>query len=117
MGEPTFKKLSSMHFYAWRNGLKTGSYYLRTKAAADSIKFTLNVESFMDSTDKGNASILNALSKNNEVKKVKKRVRVKKVKGDKEKENENSKPEEEEEEMACPRRKKGDDGPCMSCSG
>ena len=34
-------KLSSMHFYAWKSGLKTGMYYLRTKAAADAIKFTI----------------------------------------------------------------------------
>jgi ribonucleoside-diphosphate reductase alpha chain len=35
-------KLTSMHFYAWQSGLKTGMYYLRTKAAVDAIKFTLN---------------------------------------------------------------------------
>ncbi|HAI74865.1 MAG TPA: ribonucleoside-diphosphate reductase subunit alpha [Microscillaceae bacterium] len=39
--EPTFAKLSSMHFYAWRKGLKTGTYYLRTRAAAAPIKFTV----------------------------------------------------------------------------
>jgi ribonucleoside-diphosphate reductase alpha chain len=39
---PTFAKLSSMHFYAWQKGLKTGMYYLRTKSAADPIKFTLS---------------------------------------------------------------------------
>ncbi|HEY6161833.1 MAG TPA: ribonucleoside-diphosphate reductase subunit alpha [Bacteroidia bacterium] len=38
---PNFAKLSSMHFYAWKKGLKTGMYYLRTKAAADAIKFTV----------------------------------------------------------------------------
>jgi ribonucleoside-diphosphate reductase alpha chain len=36
-----FGKLTSMHFHAWRKGLKTGMYYLRTKAAADAVKFTL----------------------------------------------------------------------------
>lgn len=36
-----FAKLTSMHFYAWKKGLKTGMYYLRTKAAADAIKFTV----------------------------------------------------------------------------
>lgn len=39
---PNFGKLSSMHFYAWQKGLKTGMYYLRTKAAVDPIKFTLS---------------------------------------------------------------------------
>jgi ribonucleoside-diphosphate reductase alpha chain len=38
----TYSKLTSMHFYAWQSGLKTGMYYLRTKAAVDAIKFTLN---------------------------------------------------------------------------
>ncbi|MEM9992229.1 MAG: ribonucleoside-diphosphate reductase subunit alpha, partial [Bacteroidota bacterium] len=37
---PNFGKLSSMHFYAWQKGLKTGMYYLRSKAATDPIKFT-----------------------------------------------------------------------------
>jgi len=39
----TTSKLSSMHFYGWKLGLKTGQYYLRTKAAADAIKFTVDV--------------------------------------------------------------------------
>ena len=39
---PNFGKLSSMHFYAWKAGLKTGMYYLRSKAAVDPIKFTLD---------------------------------------------------------------------------
>ncbi|MFP9114025.1 ribonucleoside-diphosphate reductase subunit alpha [Flavobacterium sp. RHBU_3] len=40
----TYAKLTSMHFYAWQSGLKTGMYYLRTKSAVDAIKFTLNNE-------------------------------------------------------------------------
>merc|ERR1719159_2062178 len=40
----TVAKLSSMHFYAWQLGLKTGMYYLRTKAAVDAIKFTVEVD-------------------------------------------------------------------------
>ncbi len=39
---PNFAKLSSMHFYGWQKGLKTGMYYLRSKAAVDPIKFTLD---------------------------------------------------------------------------
>jgi ribonucleoside-diphosphate reductase alpha chain len=42
MENPNFGKLSSMHFYAWQKGLKTGMYYLRSKAAVDPIKFTLS---------------------------------------------------------------------------
>lgn len=37
-----FAKLTSMHFYGWKKGLKTGMYYLRTKAASDAIKFTVD---------------------------------------------------------------------------
>ena len=37
-----FAKLTSMHFYGWKKGLKTGMYYLRTKAATDAIKFTVD---------------------------------------------------------------------------
>jgi len=40
----TMPKLTSMHFYAWKSGLKTGMYYLRTKSAVDAIKFTLTNE-------------------------------------------------------------------------
>jgi ribonucleoside-diphosphate reductase alpha chain len=39
--EPTYAKISSMHVYAWKQGLKTGCYYLRTKAAASAQKFTV----------------------------------------------------------------------------
>jgi ribonucleoside-diphosphate reductase alpha chain len=42
MQNANYSKLTSMHFYAWQSGLKTGMYYLRTKAAVDAIKFTLN---------------------------------------------------------------------------
>ncbi len=42
MTNVNFAKLTSMHFYAWKKGLKTGMYYLRTKAAADAIKFTVD---------------------------------------------------------------------------
>ncbi len=42
MENANFAKLTSMHFYGWKQGLKTGMYYLRTKAATDAIKFTLD---------------------------------------------------------------------------
>ena len=44
MENANFAKLTSMHFYGWKAGLKTGMYYLRTKAATDAIKFTLDKE-------------------------------------------------------------------------
>lgn len=50
MAEPNMAKLTSMHFHSWKSGLKTGMYYLRTKAAADAIKFT--VETVQSTEDK-----------------------------------------------------------------
>ena len=44
MAEPNLAKLTSMHFHAWKSGLKTGMYYLRTKAAVDAIKFTVDTQ-------------------------------------------------------------------------
>ena len=44
MESATFSKMTSMHFYAWQKGLKTGMYYLRTRPAADPIKFTLSAK-------------------------------------------------------------------------
>jgi ribonucleoside-diphosphate reductase alpha chain len=45
MENANFGKLTSMHFYSWKAGLKTGMYYLRTKAATDAIKFTVDTAS------------------------------------------------------------------------
>lgn len=44
IAEPTYAKISSMHLYAWKQGLKTGCYYLRTKAVASAQKFTIEVK-------------------------------------------------------------------------
>ncbi|WP_027001936.1 ribonucleoside-diphosphate reductase subunit alpha [Hugenholtzia roseola] len=50
MQNPTLGKLTSMHFHAWKRGLKTGMYYLRTKAAADAIKFTVDKDFLVTAT-------------------------------------------------------------------
>jgi len=42
VADPTYAKLTSMHFYSWKNGLKTGCYYLRTKAPVAAQKFTVD---------------------------------------------------------------------------
>ena len=42
VADPTYSKLTSMHFYAWKQGLKTGCYYLRTKAPVTAQKFTVD---------------------------------------------------------------------------
>jgi len=52
MTEPNYAKLSSMHFYAWKKGLKTGMYYLRTRAAADAIKFTVDQQALKAKSEK-----------------------------------------------------------------
>lgn len=44
MEKPTYQKLTSMHFYGWKRGLKTGMYYLRTKPISSAIKFTVDQE-------------------------------------------------------------------------
>lgn len=44
VADPTYARISSMHTYAWKQGLKTGCYYLRTKAAASAQKFTIEPE-------------------------------------------------------------------------
>jgi len=49
--DPNFGKLTSMHFYAWKKGLKTGMYYLRSTAAADAIKFTLDKNALQQPTE------------------------------------------------------------------
>lgn len=52
IADPTTAKLTSMHFYAWKKGLKTGMYYLRTRPKADAIQFTVNQEQLVaDKTD------------------------------------------------------------------
>ncbi len=50
--DPNFGKMTSMHFYAWKQGLKTGMYYLRTKAASDAIKFTVDKKAIAQPTAK-----------------------------------------------------------------
>jgi ribonucleoside-diphosphate reductase alpha chain len=45
MESPTYAKMTSLHFYAWEKGLKTGMYYLRSKAGADAVQFTVDKSS------------------------------------------------------------------------
>lgn len=62
METPNFAKMSSMHFYAWKKGLKTGMYYLRTKSAVDAVKFTVD-NSIMNDTSTENANALEVAAK------------------------------------------------------
>ncbi|KAG5246089.1 ribonucleoside-diphosphate reductase [Salix suchowensis] len=65
MEQPDFGKLTSLHFHSWSKGLKTGMYYLRTRAAADAIKFTvdttvLNTENANKAEDDVNSDMAQA---------------------------------------------------------
>ncbi len=63
MENANMAKLTSMHFYAWKSGLKTGMYYLRTKSAVDAIKFTLKKEEKKESvTADASAPVMEAIT-------------------------------------------------------
>ncbi|PRY86166.1 ribonucleoside-diphosphate reductase subunit alpha [Mongoliibacter ruber] len=65
MQDPNFGKLTSMHFYAWKKGLKTGMYYLRSQAAASAIQFTVDKAAL--AADKVNdAALANAAKSQNQ---------------------------------------------------
>ncbi len=53
MKQPTSAKLTSMHFYAWKKGLKTGMYYLRSNSAANAIKFSIDADKIKNSSNQG----------------------------------------------------------------
>jgi ribonucleoside-diphosphate reductase alpha chain len=62
MESANFGKLTSMHFYGWEKGLKTGMYYLRTKAATDAIKFTVEKASVAQVVEKTEEENMAAIS-------------------------------------------------------
>ncbi len=60
ISDPTYAKLTSMHFHAWKNGLKTGCYYLRTKAPVTAQKFTIDPR-LLTAVQGGNSNLHNTL--------------------------------------------------------
>ena len=64
--DPNYGKLSSMHFYGWKKGLKTGMYYLRTKAASDAIKFTVDQQALQRKSTADAAKFQEAAAKASE---------------------------------------------------
>lgn len=62
MENANFGKLTSMHFYGWEKGLKTGMYYLRTKAATDAIKFTVDKAAVAESIQKSEEENMAAIA-------------------------------------------------------
>jgi len=67
IAEPNTSKLTSMHFYAWKKGLKTGMYYLRTRPKADAIQFTVNQEQLAKDRAGANAAVESNNDKENSV--------------------------------------------------
>ena len=65
IAEPNSSKLTSMHFYAWKKGLKTGMYYLRTRPKADAIQFTVDQEQLV--ADRLKEAKLNGNDKENAI--------------------------------------------------
>ncbi|HNS11497.1 MAG TPA: ribonucleoside-diphosphate reductase subunit alpha [Bacteroidia bacterium] len=61
--DTNFAKLTSMHFYAWKKGLKTGMYYLRSKSAADAVKFTVDQSFLKQAAENGKVSEAGLISK------------------------------------------------------
>ena len=62
---PQFSKMSAMHFHAWKQGLKTGQYYFRSRPARDAIKFTVNVDMLLKASEKGADQVMECLNTEN----------------------------------------------------
>jgi ribonucleotide reductase alpha subunit len=58
MAEPNTAKLTSMHFYAWKRGLKTGMYYLRTLPKAEAIQFTVDQTALLSARNNTSSSLV-----------------------------------------------------------
>mmetsp|Transcript_23769 Transcript_23769/g.39770 ORF Transcript_23769/g.39770 Transcript_23769/m.39770 type:complete len:711 (-) Transcript_23769:87-2219(-) len=98
VAEPSFGKLTSMHFYAWRKGLKTGMYYLRIRPAVDAIKFTVDHEAVARSVKKSSMTPFETPAKG---KALEPSSRVKTI-------------EEQKAELVCSLENRD---ACVSCSG
>jgi ribonucleoside-diphosphate reductase subunit M1 len=65
ISEPTLDKLTSLHMYTWRKGLKTGMYYLRQPPAADAKQLSIDKDVVQAATQTGQATIVEACSRTN----------------------------------------------------
>eukprot|EP00126_Sphaerothecum_destruens_P009176 Sdes_comp20453_c0_seq1m14659 len=66
IADPNYGKLTSMHFYAFKSGLKTGMYYLRTRPAANAIQFTVNQQQLKEDEKKRNMEAMSCSLQNKE---------------------------------------------------
>jgi ribonucleoside-diphosphate reductase subunit M1 len=110
LAEPSYSKMCSVHFYAWEKGLKTGMYYLRSRPAADPIKFTVDVEALLKEAGE--------IIEEDEVNVMKERRdnSIEEEAAISKKFKPNAQPEEEAPKV-CPMRKKGAplDEECLAC--
>lgn len=93
-----------MHFYAWKSGLKTGMYYLRTKPAVDAIKFTLNVEELLNANEGG------------DINKVLKIISSQNINSEVDPNSNSTDPKKKNEPFKKLEKEKEEEG-CISCSG
>ena len=112
MAEPTFEKMSAMHFAGWKMGLKTGMYYLRSRPAVDAVKFSVDLDELVKAAGgKSNIDVLKAMNTDSVQVKAdgKTYVKVKKARSAKEAgfENSNSNPNNNNE---C-----SGDAECLMC--
>jgi ribonucleoside-diphosphate reductase alpha chain len=98
VADPSYAKLTSMHFYAWKKGLKTGCYYLRTKAAVMAQKFTVDPK-FLTSTTPTPSDVKPQEKKETRAEKLERLAR-----------------EYEEEQLKANKAAENGDG-CLMCSG
>ena len=62
MAEPTYEKMSAMHFTGWKMGLKTGMYYLRSRPAVDAVKFSVDLEALIKVSKGAKMDVLKAMN-------------------------------------------------------
>lgn len=63
---PDHSQMHKMHFYAWKQGLKTGQYYFRTRPARDAIKFTVDVAELIKAAGQGANQVMECLNTDNQ---------------------------------------------------
>ena len=110
MAEPTFEKMSAMHFAGWKMGLKTGMYYLRSRPAVDAVKFSVDLDELVKAAGgKSNIDVLKAMNTDSVQVKAdgKTYVKVKKARSAKEAGFENSNPKNNNESSG--------DAECIMC--
>lgn len=82
IAQPNVAKLTSMHFYTWKKGLKTGMYYLRTRPAADAIQYTVDQQKLKERDEKDKSTSIEPTKLNNSESIQKKPIETQNVKNE-----------------------------------